>query len=339
METMQTNVGRRKDLESLPCNFPAEYIGTKLFPIANTSEKSGTFTYRAVVADSAAEVSRPAGQVLAKVQLTNASGSFACLSYEKRHSATEADVREVNGLAAMDVIGARASKRTVMRAFEDAVYAKTFTTARKNAAITLAASHEIEQINVAMMSVKRVVGDISLVCSQSWLLAFIGLSAVQSRIAAVNGLQGFFSLRDMVMSMQTDLVASMLRTLFPFRNVLVGDDDHFFGGNAGSPYAMVMSIPKPVSGAEILIQSKSEPVYGLSKWFLPEGNTAEAPFEIKAQWDVGDNSNVYDATGWFDLVELNAAGARCVQLPAGAVQTTTTTTTTSTTTTTTTTAG
>jgi hypothetical protein len=344
MITRQNNNGVRPDLAKLPVNWPDKYIGAEIFPPSTTAEMTGEFTYRGIVADASAEVDRAANVNLTMNLITNEDGEFTCHKYEKRHGMTEKEVKQIGGIEKADPIGARASKRVVIRAFENAAKAKVFSAARKSAALSLTAGKELAIINAAADQVRRVSGVLSLVASRQWLLGFIGLQYVQARLVAIGGLQGYITSRDAALGIQPEVLVSMLRTVLPFERILVGDNDHWFS-HAEANYAAVMMLPS-VKGEDILPAAKEDPIYGLSKWFLPDPVGApDSMFEVSSDWLPTEKISAWDATGYFDLIELNPTGAQLVELPSGAVYSTTSTTTTSTsttstsTTTTTTTAG
>jgi hypothetical protein len=338
MNLRQTNIGPRPDLAKLECNWPTGYIGPRIFPVSMTTEKANSFTYRGFVADAAPESGRSAVAALAMTQLTNASGSYSCVKREKRYVASEDDCKETGGIERMDAVGAKASKRSLMRAFEDAAYAKLFSAGNIAAAFPMAASNEFAVLNMAANVVRKGFGKLSLVCSQQWLMGFIGLSAVSTRLQSIAGLGGYIAARDAAMSIQPDVLVSMLRTILPFDQILVGDNAHWYTTTNAAQAAVVM-LPD-VSGDDIIMTAKMEPIYGLSKWFLPDPVGApDAPIAIDAEWLPTEKLNAWDAYASWDLMELNPTAAKIVTLQAGVVYTTTTTTSTTTTSTSTTTGG
>ena len=224
MNLRTTQTGPRPDLGLVEVNWPLEFIGPMLFPIMNTSESSGTFTYRGIVADAAPVENRAWNASLAQTQITNETASFTCVKQEKRYVMREDEVKECGGIENAEKIMAGGSKRSVMRKFEDDAYAAIFTSGRRAASIELASGKEFGVLNEAANGVRRVKGALSLVCNQQWILGFLGLSAVATRLQSVGGLGAYIAARDAALGLQKDVVVSMLRTILPFEQILIGDD-------------------------------------------------------------------------------------------------------------------
>jgi hypothetical protein len=329
MNLRHLTIGPRPDLAKLAVNWPIEYIGPTLFPIAKATEKVGDFGYRAVVADAAAESGRSAVTALALNQITNSSTAFSVTKKEKRYVMSEDDVKGMGGIEKADNVGAAASKRSVMRGFESACAAAIFTTARKNAALELTAGNEFAVIGYQANLIRRVKGKIGLVCSKNWLLAFLGLNAVQARMQSLGGISAVLGAVAAANAKDTDTLAGVLRVALglPIDRLLVGDDDHWEISGAVNTAALVM-VPD-LMGQDVMAACKFDPIYGLSIWYLPDPVGAEdSPFQIDTEWLPSEKLNAWDATGQYALVELNTTGAGCIKLPANTVYSTTTTTTT-----------
>lgn len=331
MNFRQLNIGARPDLAAIAVNWPVGYIGRLLFPVSGTAEIAGSFTHRGVVTDAAPEESRTWSSALGNTRITNTTKAYTCVKQEKRYVMTPDDVKEVGSLDAADKIGAMASKRSVMRKFEGDAAAAVFTVARLAAALELASGDEFAGIGYAANQVRRVKGSLSLVCSHNWLLAFLGLTAVSTRLQSVSGLAGYIAARDAALGLQPEVIASMLRTVLPFEQILVGDDDHW-GTNAD--YAAVAMVPR-IEGGDAVMAAKMDPIYGMSKWFRPDPTDPENLIGIETDWLPDIKVNAYDAVAHYNLLELNATGIHLVKLPTGTAFTTTSTTTTAAATTTT----
>jgi len=326
----QTNTGNRPDLSALEVNWPVGYIGRLFFPAFGSAEKAGSFTFQEVTADSTPETSRTWSDPLTQTRISAGLASYSCAKAEKRYVMTEDDVKELENLDNADAVGARAAKRVLMRDFENKAYAKVFSSARRAAALELAAKSELAILGFAGDQVRRVTGNLSLVCSHQWFLAFIGLDAVAERLKAVGAVGGLVS-SQIALGIQGPLIRDLLSTVLPFQNVVIGDTAHW---SANPDYAAVAMLPD-LQGMEPIVAAKLDPIYGLSKWFRPDPVQPETLMQINAEWLPENKVNAWDATGFWDLLELNASGVKLVKLPAGTEYTTTTTTTTTTSTTTT----
>ncbi|MEI8164757.1 MAG: hypothetical protein WCG26_00195 [Chloroflexales bacterium] len=330
MNLRHMSIGPRPDLSKLAVNWPIEFIGTRIFPIALVTEKVGDFGYRAVVADASAESGRSAVAALGLTQISNSTKAFSVTKKEKRYVMSEDDVKGMGGIEKADIVGATASKRSVMRGFETLAAAALFTTARKNAALELAAGKEFQILGLQANLIRRVKGKIGLVCSKNWLLAFLGLNAVQAKLQALGGLSSILGAMASANAGQNDVLAGILRVGLglPVDVILVGDDDYWQIGSADDTAALVM-LPE-MSGNDAMVACKFDPLFAMSVWYLPDPiGSPDAPFQIDTEWLPSEKLNAWDATGQYEIEELNSTGAACVKLPSGTVYTTTTTTTTS----------
>jgi hypothetical protein len=326
----QPNTGNRPDLASVEVNWPIGYIGRMFFPVGGTAEKANGFTHQTVTSDATPEEDRAWSDALTQTRIAATRATYSCTKQEKRYVLTEDDVKELGGMDSADQLGAKAAKRSLMRKFETDAYEKVFTSARRSAALELTAGSEFQILGFVGDNVRRVSGRLSLVCSHQWFLAFTGLAAVATQLNA-RGAIGAVLQSQIALGLQTDVITGMLRTILPFEQVIIGDREHW-SANAG--YAAIAMLPD-VSG-DSMMAAKIDPIYGLSKWFRPDPVSPENLIGINAEWLPETKVNAYDATAYYDIMELNAAGVSLVKLPAGTEYTTTTTTTTTTTSTTTT---
>lgn len=313
MET-RTQRGRRPDLEGLEVNWPIGYIGRQFFPVSNTHEISNSFTFQQVTTDATPEEARAWSTDLTQNRITNGTANYTCVKQEKRYILTEEDVKELGGIEVADKLGAKASKRSVMRKFEADAYAKTFTSARRGAAQELAAGTEFAALGKVANDVRRHTGILSLVCSHQWFMAFIGLSAVTERLKAVSGLAGYISSIDAALGLQPNFaVTPMLRTVLPWEQIVIADDDPWRGE---AKYACVGMLPRAGEGStseDLVAMAKTDAIYGVSKWFLPDEGNA---FRIDSAFlDETNKVNAYDAQAMYNLVELNTAAIKLVKLP------------------------
>ncbi len=319
----QPNTGNRPDLAALEVNWPVGYIGRMFFPVFGSAERAGSFTYQQVTADATPEESRTWSDPLTRTRISAGEASYTCVKQEKRYVMTEDDVKELANMDNADSVGARASRRSLMRKFEDAAYAKVFTSARRSAALELTAASEFQILGHVGDQVRRVSGNLSLICSHQWFLAFVGLSAVSTRLQAVGAVGGMVA-SQVALGIQTPLIRDMMRTVLPFEQIVIGDSAHW---SANPGYAAVAMLPD-MQGMEPIVAAKLDPIYGMSKWFRPDPVQPETLMQINAEWLPDIKVNAWDATGFWDLLELNATGVKLVKLPAGTEYTTTTSTTT-----------
>lgn len=315
----QTTIGDRPDLAKLEVNWPIGYIARFLAPPIQVNESAGTFTCQVVTADADPQENVGWNTARTVVQVAPAEKSFATVRYEKVYGLTEDDAKHLGGIENADAAGAKAAKRSIMRKFEQEVYATIFSDGRKSAAPELATGKELQIIGAVAENVTRVAGKLSLVCSHKWFLAFCGLESVATRLQASGAIGGVVAAQA-ALGLQSDAIAALLRTVLPFEQVLIGSSDIW---GADPVYAAIVMAPNV--GDNALMAMKEDPLYAVTPWFRP---APDADVELHADWSPNPPLNLYRAVAKFDVVELNANGAALIKLPANALWSSTTSSTT-----------
>jgi len=337
MEQFQTRKGERRDVlmaakEQGRLNPPTEYIGNKVFPMSYKSgEKSGDFYYQTLTADSAAQTSRTAGNALIGTFLTTTEGAYRCAAYEKRYAIERHEVKSLGGIDNADMLGISAAARSVYRAFESLCGAAVIDATGYAAKYETASGKVLEGLSKAAQSVKRYPGKTVLVCSEDWYLDFIGQTDVKAAIQATFGNAGLMNLNAML-AKGPEATIQLMIAVIQFNDILIGDNDHWQVAGYEDA-AAVMRIPDPnvsLTETDKMMMYKEKAVYGVSHWWLPDPADPELLFYAESEFDGDSKDNHYDATGWFQVAELNSGAKKLVSLPSQTFATTTTTTTTTT---------
>lgn len=124
MDAYITQEGRREDLEAIEVNPVLGYIGTKAYPVLNTTQKTGTIYHTTLTTDAAAQEALARGTALTTVRLTETANAYSCASAEKRYAIPRDEVKQMGGIEKADRLGGMASKRSVQRALETALAAQ-----------------------------------------------------------------------------------------------------------------------------------------------------------------------------------------------------------------------
>jgi hypothetical protein len=243
---------------------------------------------------------RSAGTAPTAVMLAASVATFSAAEVIKRYGVPKDEVKQMGGIEKADKLGATASKRSVLRAIEDVQAAALFSTARYNAANDIG-SAIIDGIIAAADSVKRYEGALAFVCSTTFYRALISETEIKALMARFvpGGLSA-----ESILSLTPEAFKAMLQTLFAFKEVLVGDDDHWsISGKMDA--AAVVKLPDPDE-----FSHKLGPVLGKTALYLPD---AVQPYEIESFYDEDTKSNYYDAQAFYHVEELNAAAAKLVK--------------------------
>lgn len=285
----KTITGRRPDLEAIEVNPVIGYIGDKLYPVVNVMEKTGTVYYKTLTADAAAQTGRNSGTAPTRTLLTDSSTTFSCTEAIKRYGVDKAEVKQMGGIEAADRLGGMASKRSVQRAYEDAIIAQLFT-----GSATDISSAIISGIETGADSVRRYPGMLAFVCSRSvysWIIKQTEITGKLSYTFNVGGLEAADTL-----SVKSKLFLALLQNIVGFDEVLIFDDDSEPSGKGD--YAAIMKLP-----SQDQFSHKMDPVLGKTMLYLPDG---QQPYEIESFYDEDVKINNYDATIWYNIKELNA---------------------------------
>ncbi len=294
---MKTITGRRQDLEAIEVNAPESYIGDMIYPRVDVMEKTGSIYYTTLTGDAAAQTGRSAGAAPTKTLLAESVTTFSCAEAIKRYGVPKAEVKQMGGIEKADRLGGMASKRSVLRAMEDARAAALIDGTSYGAASSIATGI-IDGIIEAAQTNKRYGG------RQAFVTSVTGYRWLIQQTEIKNLLLRTFGGLDPVqaMSLQPEVFKAMLQGIFQFEAVLIGDDDHWAIATQEDAAAIV-KLPDADE-----FSHKLDPVLGKTALYLPDG---VQPFEIESFYDEDTKTNNYDATSWYQVQELNA-GAKVI---------------------------
>jgi hypothetical protein len=300
----KTQSGPRPDLAAIEVNWPTGYHSPKILPVRSMMEKAGAVTYQTLAADSAAQTGRSAGTGPTAVMLASSSAAVACAEKIKRYGLDKGEVKQVGGVANCDAIGARASKRSVMRKLEGDC-ADLLINVTTYAAAGSASGGLYPAIEAAAKAIKRYKGALTLLCSETAYQAMIADSETTDKMAfalpAMNKMG--IDLSDVV-SINQNVVKAILQGLYAFENVLVADDDHWKITHYED--AIVVLKAPPVE----MFAEKLDPILGLNFTYLPDGTN---PWEIESFASDQDKANYYDASVTCEMKILNSGAFKLVK--------------------------
>jgi len=315
----KTQNSRREDLEAIEVNFPEGYIGPKILPPVVFAEKSGDITVQEVVTDVAGQSGLADGSTPTRTAIAMGAIAFTCVRKNKGFTVAKGEVKQYRTIENADRVGGIASKRSVMRLFEDDVAGVVFGATPWAARITATTGKLFDSINQAAQNVKRVKGDLALVLSNSLFTRFISLAEVTSRMSTGSFAQLLQMSASSQLSRDPQFLAAMLQTFYSFNLILVGDDDHWQLAGKESACAIVKLPPADE------FAHKMDPVLGKTFVYWPdESANSGIPCEIESWADDDTKRNVYDAEAYWDTSLFNASGIQIVDLSADIATTTTT---------------
>jgi anti-anti-sigma regulatory factor len=296
MEQYKTENGDRPDLAVLPVAQPIGYVGGMVFPTANVFQKAGTVNYQGLVADSSAQTNRAQGAAPSATVIAEATSEFSCGERIKRYVVDWTRVLSYGGVPGSDRVGSKAAKRSVLNSLETAQLAVLI-----DAAGTDITSSIIDGILGAAYAVRRYSGKLAFVCNQGTYRYMIQQSAITALLS-----RSFTNLSaEQVMSLSPDVFKAMLKGLFAFDEVLIGDDA--FWPATRTYTAAVCKIPDGTDPESHLI----EPELGRTMVYLPEGGSQ---WTVSSFADEDIRSNVYDAMVWDSIEQFNSGAKSLVKL-------------------------
>jgi hypothetical protein len=317
---------RRGDLEALKVNAPVGYIGGRIYPVRMTMEKAGDFTVQQVVSDVAAQTGRSEGATVTRTAVAMANIAYSCAERISGWSIGKNEMGQYGSIERADQVGGMMAKRSVLRSHEAAAATALYSTARKNAAIVALTGNLIAAFQEAAAAVKRCSGNTALVIGQTLFNQLVGTDEVRDRLGAGNFAAMLGLMASSQLSRDPAMVAQLLQSVFPFSEIIVGDDDHWRISGAEN-LAAVVKLPPTEDFAE-----KMGPTLGQTMCYWPQSLTAEngvlIPCEIESWVDADLKRNVYDGTAFYNIYENNATAAKLVNIGVDMPTTTTTTTTT-----------
>ena len=292
----KTQDGRRPDLENLEVNPVIGFIGDKLFPVVNVMEKTGTIYYSTLTADAAAQTNRSSGTAPTGVALTASNTTYTCAEVIKRYTVDKAEVKQYGGIEIADQLAAKASKRSVLRAMEEAVADAVLTNGTVSA-VDIGSSF-VAAVETGLESIRRYPGKKALVCSKT----------IFHRIMKYSEVTGYFGLSSAaiavadamsIVSRKPSALKMVLNSILGVDDILIGDDDQWYDSDVDKQdRAALISLPDTE-----IFSHKIDPVFGKNYLYLPDGSQ---PFEIESFYDDDVKLNKYDASAWYNLVEFNS---------------------------------
>ena len=297
MDPYYTITGPRPDLAAVEVNPPESYIGSKLVPVVNVADKTGTIYYNDVTADVAAQTGRSTVTAPNSTTIAGTSTTFTCAEAISRGKIAPDEVKAFGGIAKADMIGVKFAKRNVLNALEAAV--ATVTTG-STADATFDAAKFLSQSQTALDAVRLYYGKTTLVGATitlkrmvQALLADDTYGPVLSRI--VSGTSPSIATQ----GVQFSAWLSAISMLLGVDQVLAGDDTIW---NADDNANKIV-IGKFDDGSQELVH-KYEPVFARNFLFLPDGSN---PWFVESIGDRLTKANVYDASLWYNVVTLNTS--------------------------------
>ena len=304
MDFFITNEGDRPDLAAVEVNEPEGFIGTKLMPIVNTADKSGTIYYHALVADAAAQTGRVAGAAPTSTQISNSTTTFTCAEAIKRGSITDDEMKQCGGVDKGEMIAAKFAKRQVARAIETSIAALILDSGVA-ASAAFDADKLLTQVQTALQAIRLYAGKTTLVTSTFTFKTMVQ-SVIQSTV-----LGGVFSRlitgsapSVAVQGMSLDAWKNAMGMFLGVDQVMLGDDGIWNATAIAGRFA----IGKYNAGTDPLFY-KGEAVYGATWLYLPDGT--QVPYQMQAIPDRLNHNNHVDCKAWYKEIELNS-GAQYV---------------------------
>ena len=303
MESYKTENSRREDLEAIEVNPVLGYIGTRFYPVLNTTQKTGTIYHTTLTADSAAQEGLArTGTPLTTVRLAETANTYSCTSVEKRYGIPRDEVLQMGGIEKADKLGGMGSKRSVQRVLETALAAQLQTVGSHQTA-THASGQFLAEANVAREAIRRYPGKLAFACSFTVFNAIMRFTEVLNQFSLAALMLGGGDAKSVIAGSPAAL-KMILGGILSVEEVLVGDDDHWGVGisSGGIGCAGVfVKLPDPEE-----FSHKMDPVLGKLVQYLPDG---KQPYIIESWYKDDLKENIYDAEQWYSIEEYNPEAA------------------------------
>ncbi len=302
MDAYMTQEGRREDLEAIEVNPVMSYIGTRAYPVLQTTQKTGTVYHTTLTADSAAEAALARGTALTTVRLTETANAYSCTSVEKRYAVSRDEVKQMGGIEKADRLGGMAAKRSVLRYLESALATQLQTVGSHQTGAHVAGNF-LNEAQTALEAIRRYPGRKALMCGRTCFQGIMRFTEVLNQFSLAALAIGGGSAED-ILAGRPAALRMLLSGILGVDEVLVGDDDHW-GTDVGSSgigsNAVFLALPDPDE-----FSHKMDPVLGKLVQYLPDG---KQPFIIESYYDLSLKENVYDAEVWYSVEEYNPKAA------------------------------
>ena len=290
-----TETDARPDLAALEVNLPEGYIGTKLYPVVNITEKAGSVAYATVTAATTAQTGRVAGAAPTATQIANSATTWSCSEIIERAAVTPDEVKQMGGIEKADAVGAKWAMRSVLKARETLIAAKILGTADD----TFDAAKLRTDMQTARQALRLYPGRTVLAASSFVLNAMVQNIAAESDVGSafariVTGVNA----AEAAMGLSFEAWKRGLAMFLGVDDVLAGDDDVWNSGTYAGKFAIVKA-----DNTNDPLSHKYIPVIGKTFTFLPDGGNG---WEVQSVGDRTLINNFYDAKQWVNVVELNS---------------------------------
>lgn len=296
MDPYYTQSGSRTDLAQIEAVKPEGYIADQVFPVVPVAEKAGSVAYATIVADAAAQTGRSAGVAPTSTQLANSATTYSAAEIIKRYSITPDEVKQMGGIENADMVGAKASKRSVFTAIEEAVAAATLGVA---VSATFDPAKVQTEVQDAVDAIEQYEGVLTLVTSTKTVKAMIQAMLADNTVGPalariVSGASPQVSMTGLNFKAWLDALAM----LFGVDKVLLGTSRIWNASAIRGRFALA----KLDDGMDPL-SHKYLPVLGKRFQFLQDGTN---PFSIETYANRDTHNNNYDASVWQEIKTLNS---------------------------------
>jgi hypothetical protein len=284
----------------------AKHVAPRLFPIVKTGQRAGSW-YLAQLADASVVSNRTYGDALTGTHKANASKSWSTTSQETRICLTDADIEDMGGADQAILASAEGAVRPLGLKLDALAYSALATAASTPA--NLDPDAPFKAIADAAVKVKRY-GDPILVCSESWLNAYVANTTVALHL---RGLYGDRIIQDVVTGIDKALEAAGIA--FGCKGILVADDAAF-GTTVDTTYttdatkAFIVGLAD--MGSNPLATAKTTPVLGLMPIFVPGD---ESEIQVETSYNSSTRVNNVDAIVWACTLTANSGAAKAVAIP------------------------
>jgi hypothetical protein len=301
MENWYTETGRREDLEAAfeTLNPYHGFIGPQIMPFQSVDLQTGTYYYQTLQADVAAQTNRVNTAAPTRVTIGNNSSTWSATERIKGHFLPIANMPAFGSVAAADAFGAEASIRSVARSVEAAIVAQVLNNG--SATVDDIENSFIQTAQTGLQAIKRYPGRKALVFSETVFHRVMRYTEITDRFglssAQVNGVTA-----EQIIAREPEALRMLLRAIIGVDEVLVGDDDQWYDGDAAYQDRAALVVLPEVSDRSYMRQAE----FGRVFQYLPQGQ--EYPYFVESIADRDVKGNKYDCTE-YDSLEVMNAGA------------------------------
>lgn len=295
MEQYFTQKGNRPDLQALHVNAPEGYIGSKLFPVINVTEKSGTVYYATKNADVAAQTNRSSGAAPTSTLIANSSTTYTCVENISRSRVGFEEVKTFGSVAKSDAAQAKFVKRQIKKAMEAAAAAALLTAAADN---TFDGATLLTDVQTGLDALRGYEGKVALVGAKSLFQTIMSNADVSAKLVRViTGVDPSTAATGLAF----DLGLKALATYLGVDYCWAGESAIWTASSAAGKVALVKV---DESGEEL--GYKWMPVLGRTYVYLPDP-AIEDGVVITSTDDQVNLVNIVDGYSHFNVKQLNAA--------------------------------